>query len=155
MKYQIDVHSAIEAADDIDKVLENAISITLEKNRIASAALTVILTDNEQMRQLNRDFRGLDSPTDVLSFPSGDGPEDETGDFVYLGDIAISVPIAKKQAQANGHPLKAEIQLLAIHGVLHLLGYNHYLPAEKGIMWTAQADILKLLGLEHIKVSED
>ena len=90
------------------------------------------------LRSLNRRFRGEDRTTDVLSF-AGEGD--------YLGDIAISVPRARTQARAGGHSLEAELQLLVVHGVLHLLGHDHASPAQRRAMWAAQDAILEKLGL--------
>jgi probable rRNA maturation factor len=76
------------------------------------------------MRRLNRDFRGKDQPTDVLSFPGQAvaGAEPEGG---HLGDVAIAVPTARRQAAAAGHPLRRELEVLLLHGVLHCLGHDH------------------------------
>jgi len=110
------------------------------------------LTDDEQIRSLNREYRGFDSPTDVLSFDVHER-DPETGSL-YLGEIIISVPYAAKQALQNDHPLEAEILLLIVHGILHLLGHDHAEREEKNIMWTAQAEILAKLGLDNIKITE-
>lgn len=85
-------------------------------------------TSDRELRRLNRSYRGKDRPTDVLSFP-GDlppsgGPEDGEGDG-HLGDVAISVPTARRQAAAAGHGPQRELRLLTLHGVLHCLGYDH------------------------------
>jgi probable rRNA maturation factor len=116
--------------------------------------LTLLLTDDAQIQQLNRDFRGEDKPTDVLSFPAGATLPGMGEAVAYLGDIAISAPYAQRQAQAAGHPLTAELQLLAIHGVLHLLGYDHGEPEEKADMWAAQTAVLAALGLQAIQPTE-
>ena len=110
----------------------------------AHADLTVVLTDDEQLRQLNFQFLGIDAPTDVLSFPAGDTDQD-TNAF-YLGDILISVPRAQVQAIEGGHSIQEELQLLVVHGVLHLLGYDHAEQADKAAMWLVQAKILNRLG---------
>ena len=81
--------------------------------------VTVLLTTDRRIRRLNRDFRGKDQSTDVLSFPAEPGPEK------LAGDLAISVPTARKQARANGHALSVEIKVLMLHGLLHLAGYDH------------------------------
>jgi probable rRNA maturation factor len=110
----------------------------------APAALTILLGGSEQIRRLNREFMGEDKATDVLSFPAGDampGMDD------YLGDIAIAVPVAADQAAAAGHELLHELALLAVHGVLHLLGYDHATPAEQQHMWQVQDAILAMLEL--------
>jgi probable rRNA maturation factor len=136
------------------ELLEHAARIALEhQNASLEADLAIVLTDDEQMQELNLDFRGMDSPTDVLSFPASDEVDPETG-VPYLGDILISVERARDQAEAGGHPLEAELQLLVVHGILHLLGHDHGEPAEKERMWAAQAEILARLGLSGIKISE-
>lgn len=115
--------------------------------------LTIVLTDDAQLQQLNREYLGVDSPTDVLSFPA-DQTDPETG-FRYLGDILLSLPRAALQAEQAGHSLEAEAQLLVVHGILHLLGHDHAEPGEKMIMWQAQAEILNALNLGHIHIRED
>jgi probable rRNA maturation factor len=106
--------------------------------------LSLVLSDDAQLHELNRQFRQVDAPTDVLSFP--DGEIDPDTDQPYLGDVIISVPRAEAQATAAGHALADELQLLSVHGVLHLLGYDHADEAEKAEMWEMQALILQELG---------
>jgi probable rRNA maturation factor len=111
-----------------------------------SADLTIVLTDDAQLHQLNRQFLGLDAPTDVLSFPAGEVDPDT--DRPYLGDVIISVEHA--QAQAGDHPLEDELRLLVVHGVLHLLGHDHAEQAEKETMWRVQKEVLHSLGCDDI-----
>ena len=108
--------------------------------------ITIILTDDAQIHELNKQYRGIDAPTDVLSFPSGD--TDPDSNRLYLGDVVISYPRAQAQAEAGGHPVEAELQLLVVHGVLHLSGYDHVEEQGKSGMRAAQAEILVLLGCE-------
>jgi probable rRNA maturation factor len=132
-------------------LLERAARFTLElQPDSADADITIVLTDDRQLHELNRDFLGVDAPTDVLSFPS-DESDPETG-ATYLGDILISIPRATEQAQAAGHPVEAEVQLLVVHGVLHLLGHDHAEAEEKALMWNEQAKVLERLGLGHVKI---
>jgi probable rRNA maturation factor len=119
---------------------------------LSSANMTIVLTDDRQLHELNHDFLDVDSPTDVLSFPSLE-TDPETNEL-YLGDILISIPRAKQQAEVAGHPLEAEVQLLTVHGTLHLLGYDHASDEEKNIMWNEQAKVLERLGLSRIKIQE-
>ncbi|MCA1900347.1 MAG: rRNA maturation RNase YbeY [Chloroflexi bacterium] len=134
-------------------LLERAAQFTLEsESSDLGADLTIVLTDDDQLRRLNRDYLGVDAPTDVLSFPAGE-EDPETG-VRYLGDILISIPRAKRQAEAAGHPLEAEAQLLVVHGVLHLLGHDHAEADEKARMWRAQAEVMSKLGLGHIQIQE-
>ena len=115
--------------------------------------LSIVLTDDARLHELNREYLGVDAPTDVLSFPASE-TDPETGAH-YIGDILISIPYAAKSAKKAGHPLESEVQLLVVHGVLHLLGHDHAAPKEKTRMWKAQAEILESLGLGNIKIRED
>jgi probable rRNA maturation factor len=142
-------------------LLERAALITLESvsplnpdfgPESAHADMTIVLTDDRQLHELNLDYLGVDAPTDVLSFPAGEvDPETEE---LYLGDIAISMPRAAQQAQTGGHPVEAEAQLLVVHGTLHLLGYDHSTEEEKAVMWAEQARVLEKLGLSRIQIQE-
>jgi probable rRNA maturation factor len=107
--------------------------------------LTIVITGDAQLRALNREFRQIDAPTDVLSFAIGDEalPGSQPR---YLGGVVISFMTARAQARAGGHPIEAELQLLVVHGVLHLLGHDHDTRVEKAKMWRAQAEILRRLG---------
>lgn len=106
-----------------------------------AAETTVLLCGDATMRRLNREFRGKDRTTDVLSFPSGSGDAPEGGR--HLGDIAISVPRAARQAAAAGHTLRREVAILALHGFLHLLGYDH--EVDDGTMSRLEARLIRKL----------
>ena len=142
----------LEKRFDETLIKDTALAALAHQAAPKDAALSILLTDDEQIRSLNRDYRGFDAPTDVLSFDVHER-DPETGSL-YLGDIIVSVPYAAKQALQNGHPLEAEIRLLVIHGTLHLLGHDHAESEEKAIMWKAQAEILAKLGLSKIKTTE-
>ena len=114
--------------------------------------MTILVTGDEGIQDLNLEYRGEDSPTDVLSFTALE-PDPETGN-PYLGDIVISAERAAEQAETAGHPLEAEMQLLVVHGVLHLCGHDHGETEEKARMWAAQAEILGRLGLSGMTISE-
>ena len=102
-------------------------------------ALDVSFVDDAEIHVLNRDYRGKDRPTDVLSFPQWEG---ETFDFgegpIALGDLVISIETAWRQARELGHPLESELDFLTIHGTLHLLGYDHVTAVERRRMWRWQ-----------------
>ena len=106
--------------------------------------LALVLSDDAQLHELNLQYLGIDAPTDVLSFPS-DEIDPDSG-MRYLGDILVSLPRARAQAQAGGHPLSDELRLLAVHGVLHLLGHDHADEVDKAAMWALQAEILRESG---------
>lgn len=154
MTYQVDIQTEFEIPDQLKKDLELAISLTLFRQEIPTGALTLLLTNDARMQQLNQSFRGADTTTDVLSFPAGDPLPGMSKLIPYLGDIAISLSVAKNQAETSGHTLVAELQLLAVHGVLHLLGYDHLTPCDKARMWSIQSEILTRLGLHNIAPTE-
>jgi probable rRNA maturation factor len=111
----------------------------------ATGELTLVITDDQGIQELNRDFLGHDAPTDVLSF----GTQQDSGPFVtapeaggYLGDVIVSLSRATAQAAEMGHPLQQELDLLIVHGVLHLLGYDHANDDDKARMWARQSAIL-------------
>ena len=135
-------------------VLERAANTTLEHQAHSlDVELSIILTDDARLHELNLNYLGVDAPTDVLSFPASETDPD-TG-ARYIGDILISIPRAQAQAEAAGHSLEAEVQLLVVHGVLHLLGHDHAEAEEKARMWKAQAEILERIGLGQIQIREE
>lgn len=153
-QFLIELQVEHSVPEEVLALLPTAVTHTLHQQQISPPAqLTLLLTDDKTLQQLNNDFRQVDAATDVLSFPDGstmpgmDGP--------YLGDIAISVPYATHQASQAGHDLAAELQLLAIHGTLHLLGHDHAESEEKADMWAAQQTILDQLGLSHVTPTEN
>jgi probable rRNA maturation factor len=128
-------------------ILLNAAQLTMQllaPNRAAD--VSIVIGNDVLVKKLNRQYRGVDSTTDVLSFPVGDIDPDTSDE--YLGDVVISLPRAQDQAAAEGHPLADELQLLVVHGVLHLLGYDHIKTAEKKQMQAAQDKVMHSLGVE-------
>lgn len=113
---------------------------TAAKTENKSGSVSLLFTDDEAIHTLNREFRQVDKPTDVLSFPS-----DEPG---FLGDIAISVPCAIRQAGEYGHSIEREIVFLMVHAMLHLCGYDHIDPADEEVMRIRQREILAKAGVE-------
>lgn len=110
--------------------------------------VTVVITTDEAVADLNQQYRETEGPTDVLSFPA----QDPTPGFVsapemaaYLGDVIIALPFTERQAAALNRPLSAELRLLAVHGTLHLLGYDHAEPDDEADMWSRQDAILARL----------
>jgi len=106
------------------------------------AGLSVVITNDKKIQELNNAYLGINQPTDVLSFPSDNEIDPDSGEK-YLGDILISFPRAEQQAKQLEHSTLDEIRLLIVHGVLHLLGYDHGNEIEKNNMWLVQTEILK------------
>ena len=109
----------------------------------AEGEICIELTNDETIHALNRDYRGVDRPTDVLSFPSFEGEALISAPDGHLGDIMISVDTAARQARELLHSTAREVMFLAIHGTLHVLGYDHMDPSDEEIMTERQRDILK------------
>ncbi|MCX6048668.1 MAG: rRNA maturation RNase YbeY [Chloroflexi bacterium] len=156
--YQIDIQVDEEFSGLVDE--QNIIAAVAELLRQAgksSAALTIAITDDAYIQQLNQEYRDVDAPTDVLSFPSQS--TDPTVDATlalppelvaelenYLGDLVIAYPYTVAQAAHYQNSVPSELRLLAVHGVLHLLGYDHATPEEEDAMWAAQERALAALG---------
>lgn len=147
----VTVESKLEPMPVAAALIEEAAVRTLTHETVAGD-LTILLSDDTQVRELNRQYLGIDGPTDVLSFPAGEADPDSG--VTYLGDVIISVQQAGAQARAAGHGLEAEVQLLVVHGVLHLLGHDHAQPEARRRMWAAQADVLAELGLRDMVIRE-
>ncbi|MBE7471213.1 MAG: rRNA maturation RNase YbeY [Anaerolineae bacterium] len=141
--------------------LEKAVQLTLRflGNSYASSinSVTIVITDSDTVQQINAQYRGIDAPTDVLSFentPDPDFPELDETEAGHLGDIIIAYPVAAAQAAAAGHTAQNEVILLAVHGLLHLLGFDHDTPENKEKMWQTQRQIMVELGLGHVQPTE-
>jgi probable rRNA maturation factor len=134
---------------DPDRLKRSAAATLRHQGVRGPAELSIVITGDGTLRRLNRTFRGIDAVTDVLSFWNAEKDDFMVGSeaLCYLGDVIISFPQAKAQARDAGHPVEAELQLLAVHGLLHLLGHDHADPDEKAAMWSAQANILSELGV--------
>ncbi|MDA8192599.1 MAG: rRNA maturation RNase YbeY [Thermaerobacter sp.] len=113
---------------------------------LADAEVSILLTDDERITAYNRDYRGIDGPTDVLSFSQREGVGGDPDDPL-LGDVAISVERATAQALDFDHSLAREMGFLTVHGVLHLLGWDHQLPEDERAMMAKTEEILTMLGL--------
>lgn len=138
-----------EMEDKIIEVLEEAARVH-EVNDMAEVSL--MLTDDESIHEMNREYRGIDRPTDVLSFALEEGEEEEIfggPEENLLGDIIISVETAVRQAEEYGHSVEREMSFLALHGMLHLLGYDHMEEEERQEMRAQEKAILAALGINR------
>ncbi|OGO14632.1 MAG: rRNA maturation RNase YbeY [Chloroflexi bacterium RBG_19FT_COMBO_49_13] len=131
----------------VDKsILLHAAQLTLDlENTSPGSEMSVVIGDDSLLKRLNYKFRQLNTTTDVLSFPSSE-PDPDTN-LIYLGDVVISLPRAQEQANSDGHPLVDELQLLVVHGTLHLIGYDHLERTDKKKMQAAQDIVLTQLGV--------
>lgn len=145
------IQEKLTVTNEMEKVITAVLSKAAEVYGLdQSTEVSIVLADDEYIHKLNYQYRGKDRPTDVLSFAlnEGDEPEIVDGpDEVLLGDIIISVETAKMQAEEYGHTLEREMAYLTVHGILHLLGYDHEIEEEKQEMRTEEEHILGLLGI--------
>ncbi len=129
-----------------DKLLCDAVECTLRLHKTAGD-VNILIVDLERMRELNRAFRGIDAPTDVLTFPADTDDTMFSQDPDFLGDIAICLPRAQEQAIEYGHSLERELAFLAVHGTLHILQYDHLTPDDEACMIAKQKEVLQAMGL--------
>jgi probable rRNA maturation factor len=122
---------------------------TSQKSEGVKGGVCVLITDAEEIRTLNRTYRNIDRVTDVLTFPAWEGDAILCPPDGYLGDIAVCYERAVEQAEEYGHSLERELAFLAVHGALHLMGYDHMQPADEQKMMQKQEEILRSMGLSR------
>ena len=153
IEFQIDdkFTSLVHATDMTRAAVE-----TLRHEGVSGAGLSISITDDETVRHLNNQYRGVDAPTDVLSFTNDLESGARNDDFVvtpeladqeaaFLGDIIIALPYTMRQAEHYDNSVNAELRLLIVHGLLHLLGYDHDTQEAESSMWEAQTAVLYAL----------
>ena len=150
MKINLDLGMDIEGFEneivyeDIEKYIIDVLTKEYESDR--EVYVSVILTGNEEIQRVNRDFRGKDTPTDVISFAYHDNDEADNGLYDSLGDIIISLERVEEQRKDYGHSFKREFYYVLTHGLLHLMGYDHMEEEEKKVMRAKEEEILKEYG---------
>ncbi len=148
-----DNRTDFEISGEIMEAVEKACLEALKYEEFdEDCEISLSFVTNEEIHQINRQFRNVDAPTDVLSFPQLTFEEGEEADVnengeIVLGDIIISVERAKEQAEEYGHGLKREIAFLTVHSMLHLLGYDHMEKDEEEDMFRRQKEILEIAGI--------
>jgi len=131
--------------------IENKIAKIMGHLDCPNQEVSILLTGDKDIRRLNQEFRSIDQPTDVLSFPQNTDEDPCIPEEIILGDIAVSLDIAKAQAKEHGLDFKEEIILLLIHGILHLLGYDHEISElEESKMRKKTRELFKLVFPERI-----
>ena len=145
---ELDFNSAFEGYDEYENIYQKLIQKTFNHLQLTcEPIISVSFVDNEFIHKMNREYRGIDRPTDVISFAFLDGEENKEALLhgkgpVCLGDIYISIDKAKEQAEEYGHPLERELSFLFVHGLLHLLGYDHMTKEDEQVMFKLQDEIL-------------
>lgn len=156
MSLQIDfLDETKELSEGTIKQLEDLLNFAAEREEVEPGSeLSVTFVSNERIREINKEYRGKDYPTDVISFSLeelGEGELEISGGDMprILGDIIISVKKAEEQASEYGHSFEREMGFLAVHGLLHLLGYDHETEEEEKVMFNRQKDLLNEFGLQR------
>ena len=145
-----------ESVDTYEAMITTVVNETIKQENLTSEMLecSFIFVDNEQIREINANYRQKDAVTDVITFAI----EDEMPGEIkiqgipmprMLGDVFISLPRTREQAERYGHSFERELSFLAVHGCLHLLGYDHIEPEEEKVMFGKQEDVLNALGIRR------
>lgn len=140
-----ETNEEIKELEQIKKLMESAI----KHEDLGNVEFNIIIVDNEYIHKLNKEHRGIDRETDVITFALEDYKDITYDDYRLLGDIYISIDKAKSQAEEYGHSFLRELSFLAVHGFLHLLGYDHMNEEDEKIMFTRQEKILDEAGIKR------
>ncbi|WP_416827267.1 rRNA maturation RNase YbeY [Ectobacillus polymachus] len=143
-----------EVAESDTTMIQQLLELAAKKEKVQEAEMSITFVTNERIQELNAQYRGKNQPTDVISFAIedlGEGEEELVGADMprMLGDIMISIPRTKEQAEEYGHSFKRELGFLSVHGFLHLLGYDHMTEEDEKIMFGKQKEILDEFGLHR------
>lgn len=163
MKISIEnLQDSVKVDENMEMLIKRVAELALQNEDIKiDCEVDITLVDDIRIQEINKEYRNINSPTDVLSFPIIEGSEGcinpETGDFdtdgyAMLGDIVISLETAIKQAQEYGHSFERELAFLVTHGMLHLLGFDHEEKEEEKRMMEEQEKILTLAGLKRLTI---
>lgn len=153
MTLLIDNRTDFDLSDEMQTLLARACKESLDYEEFEpDCEISLSIVSDEEIHSINRQFRNIDSPTDVLSFPQLTFEEGEEADVnengeIVLGDIIISIDKAKEQAKEYGHSLERELAFLAVHSMLHLMGYDHMEKDEEEDMFRRQKEILIRAGI--------
>ena len=135
----------VEFLDELKEFLENV----CHDEKLDNVMFNVIIVDNPKIHEINKEYRGIDRETDVISFALEDDKSFNRTDIRILGDIYISLDKVISQSEEYGHSFKRELFFLALHGLLHLLGYDHMKKEDEVVMFGKQEEVLKKYGIER------
>ena len=148
-------YNAISELPNEEKLIKEVVSRVLEEEKVLPEVdVYITLTNNEEIHKINKEYRDVDRPTDVLSLPMYErdeiaGLKNDTDDEIekILGDIIVSIEKVREQAEEYGHSFERELAYLVTHGMLHLLGYDHMIEEEKAVMRKREEEILETLNI--------
>ena len=145
----IEVVNLVNQEIDLLDELKDFLYKVCKDEKLDNVVFNVIIVDNEKIHEINKEYRGIDRPTDVISFALEDDKSFNRSDIRILGDIYISIDKVKSQSEEYGHSIKRELFFLAIHGLLHLLGYDHMKEEDEKVMFAKQEEVLSRYGIER------
>ena len=148
MKNTYEINDLVNVDFNYD-YLDNVIKKVLKHEHVKNAYFSLIFVDSEEIQRINREYRGMDKVTDVISFALEDMKDFIDNDIRVLGDIYICIPKMLEQAEYYGHSIKRELSFLSVHGLLHLLGYDHMNKEEEKVMFALQELILNEAGIKR------
>lgn len=137
-----------EEISELDFLKDFLMKVAFDE-KLENVIFNVIIVDNEKIHEINREYRNIDRPTDVISFALEDDDSFNRTDIRVLGDIYISIDKVRSQAEEYGHSFKRELYFLATHGFLHLLGYDHMTSEDEEVMFKKQEEVLSKYGIER------
>ena len=158
------VYKEIEEKEEYQKTIQKVLEKCFEEEKIINSKLiiTITLTNAENIRKINKQFRNIDKATDVLSFPmfEKDELENKIKNRLFehedvLGDIIISIPKVEEQAKEYGHSFERELSYMVVHGFYHLMGYDHIKEEDKIVMRPKEENILNQLGIRRDEMNEE
>ena len=147
---EIEVFNLTEEKLDKDlKELKDFLVNVCHDEGLENVIFNVIIVDNKRIHEINKEYRNIDRETDVISFALEDDKSFNTTEVRMLGDIYISIDRVRSQAEEYGHSFKRELYFLSIHGLLHLLGYDHMEPEDEKVMFGKQEEVLNRYGIKR------
>lgn len=145
---EVTIYNETDKEFTYQDIIEKVINKAFEIEGLKKASCSIIIVDNSYIHKLNKEYRGIDRVTDVISFALEDDKSMIIPDGIrLLGDIYISIDKAKEQAKEYGHSLERELCFLAVHGLYHLLGYDHETKEEAEVMFKKQEEVLRKYGI--------
>ena len=145
MKNTYEINDLVNVDFDY-RYLNDVIELLLKHEQIKNAYFSIIFVDDKEIKRINKEYRGIDKVTDVISFALEDNADHINNDIRILGDIYICIPRMIEQAEDYGHSIKRELSFLTVHGLLHLLGYDHMKEEDEKVMFALQELILNEAG---------
>lgn len=146
MKNTYEINDLVHVDFNYD-YLDDVIKRVLKHEKVKNAYFSIIFVDASEIQKINKEYRGIDKVTDVISFALEDTPDNMDSEIRILGDIYICIPRMLEQATDYGHSIKRELSFLTVHGLLHLLGYDHMKKEDEKVMFALQELILNEAGI--------